>query len=131
LASEASTSLAPDTSLAFVARLWWPDGVVKCPRCQAAEATFLSTRRLWKCRACKKQFSAKVGTIESVSTRAAGGGRSGQVAFIHEYLPPRLPGGNRRAKGYVKLDFSSCLPESRRRLGRRPGETIASRAGIL
>src|SRR5579864_950670 len=53
----------PDTSLAFVARLRWPDGVVKCPRCEAAEATFLSTRRLWKCRACKKQFSAKVGTI--------------------------------------------------------------------
>ena len=53
----------PDTSLAFVARLRWPDGVVKCPRCAAAEATFLSTRRLWKCRACKKQFSAKVGTI--------------------------------------------------------------------
>lgn len=53
----------PDTSLAFVARLRWPDGVVKCPRCCAAAATFLSTRRLWKCRDCKKQFSAKVGTI--------------------------------------------------------------------
>jgi transposase-like protein len=53
----------PDTGLAFVARLRWPDGVVACPRCQAAEATFLSTRRLWKCRSCKKQFSAKVGTI--------------------------------------------------------------------
>src|SRR5579864_6785038 len=53
----------PDTSLAFVARLRWPDGVVKCPRCEAAEATFLSTRRLWKCRACKPQFSLKVGTI--------------------------------------------------------------------
>jgi transposase-like protein len=61
---EAVTFFAdPDTSLAFVARLRWPDGVVRCPRCQAAEATFLSTRRLWKCRACKKQFSAKVGTI--------------------------------------------------------------------
>ncbi|HVT57178.1 MAG TPA: IS1595 family transposase [Thermoanaerobaculia bacterium] len=54
---------SPDISLAFVARLRWPDGVVTCPRCEAAEATFLSTRRLWKCRSCKKQFSAKVGTI--------------------------------------------------------------------
>jgi transposase-like protein len=53
----------PDTSLAFVARLRWPDGVVTCPRCHEAQATFLATRRLWKCRACKKQFSAKVGTI--------------------------------------------------------------------
>jgi transposase-like protein len=54
---------SPDISLAFVARLRWPDGVVTCPRCAVAEATFLSTRRLWKCRSCKKQFSAKVGTI--------------------------------------------------------------------
>src|SRR6202023_394854 len=61
---EAVTFFAyPDTSLAFVARLRWPDGVVKCPRCEAAEPFFLSTRRIWKCRACKKQFSAKVGTI--------------------------------------------------------------------
>jgi transposase-like protein len=52
----------PEVSLAFVARLRWPDGVA-CPHCQATEPSFLSTRRIWKCRACKKQFSAKVGTI--------------------------------------------------------------------
>jgi transposase-like protein len=52
----------PDNCLAFVARLRWPDGVT-CPRCHAPEPSFLSTRRLWKCRSCKKQFSAKVGTI--------------------------------------------------------------------
>jgi transposase-like protein len=51
-----------DTSLEFTVRLRWPDGV-SCPHCQAAEPFFLSTRRIWKCRACKKQFSAKVGTI--------------------------------------------------------------------
>jgi transposase-like protein len=51
-----------DISLAFVARLRWPDGVT-CPYCQAPEPSFLSTRRIWKCRSCKKQFSAKVGTI--------------------------------------------------------------------
>lgn len=48
--------------LSFVAGLRWPNGVV-CPRCGVAEPSFLSTRRLWKCRDCKKQFSAKVGTI--------------------------------------------------------------------
>jgi transposase-like protein len=53
----------PDASLAFMVGLRWPDGTVTCPRCKAAETSFLSTRRLWKCRACKKQFSAKVGTI--------------------------------------------------------------------
>ena len=34
-----------------------------CPHCQAPEPSFLKTRRIWKCRACQKQFSAKVGTI--------------------------------------------------------------------
>jgi transposase-like protein len=53
----------PDASLAFMVQLRWPDGAVICPRCKAAETSFLSTRRLWKCKGCKKQFSAKVGTI--------------------------------------------------------------------
>src|SRR6202035_704018 len=52
----------PDTSLSFVANLRWPNGAI-CPRCGEAEPLFLATRRLWKCRGCKKQFSAKVGTI--------------------------------------------------------------------
>src|SRR6266849_3481065 len=51
-----------DVSLAFVAKLRWPNGVT-CPRCAAGETSFLSTRRIWKCKGCKKQFSAKVGTI--------------------------------------------------------------------
>ena len=34
-----------------------------CPRCGAGEHSYLSTRRLWKCKACKRQFSVKVGTI--------------------------------------------------------------------
>jgi transposase-like protein len=51
-----------DNCLAFMVQLRWPDGIT-CPRCQAPEPSFLSTRRLWKCRACKKQFSAKLGTI--------------------------------------------------------------------
>jgi transposase-like protein len=28
-----------------------------------ASHSYLTTRRLWKCKACKKQFSVKVGTI--------------------------------------------------------------------
>jgi transposase-like protein len=46
----------------FVAKLRWPDGPV-CPRCGSSEYSYLTTRRLWKCRGCKKQFSVKVGTI--------------------------------------------------------------------
>jgi transposase-like protein len=51
-----------DVSNAFVASLRWPNGPV-CPRCDGKEHSFLTTRRMWKCRACKKQFSVKVGTI--------------------------------------------------------------------
>jgi transposase-like protein len=46
----------------FVAALRWPDGPV-CPSCQGTEHSYLTTRRLWKCKACKRQFSVKVGTI--------------------------------------------------------------------
>lgn len=51
-----------DRALQFVAALRWPNGAV-CPLCESKEATFLSTRRIWKCRSCKKQFSVKLGTI--------------------------------------------------------------------
>jgi transposase-like protein len=46
----------------FVAGLRWPNGPV-CPRCLGREHSYLTTRRLWKCKGCKKQFSVKVGTI--------------------------------------------------------------------
>jgi transposase-like protein len=46
----------------FVAKLRWPDGPV-CPRCEGTEHSYLTTRRLWKCKGCKRQFSVKVGTI--------------------------------------------------------------------
>jgi transposase-like protein len=53
----------PDVGLAFVANLRWPSGDVTCPRCDQGNPMFLQTRRVWKCRGCKKQFSVKVGTI--------------------------------------------------------------------
>jgi transposase-like protein len=52
----------PEVCVEFVAGLRWKDGPV-CPRCEGTEHSYLSTRRLWKCKACKKQFSVKVGTI--------------------------------------------------------------------
>lgn len=51
-----------DIALTFMAGLRWPHGVA-CPHCGGAEPSFLKTRRIWKCKACKKQFSVKVGTI--------------------------------------------------------------------
>jgi len=52
----------PDTCVAYVAKLRWPDGPV-CPACEGRDHSYLSTRRIWKCKNCKKQFSVKVGTI--------------------------------------------------------------------
>jgi transposase-like protein len=51
-----------DLALDFMAKLRWPNGVV-CPHCEATEPGFLATRRIWKCRECRKQFSIKVGTV--------------------------------------------------------------------
>src|SRR5438132_2140116 len=52
----------PDVAVDFVAKLRWPDGP-KCPACGGKDHSYLKTRRLWKCKACKKQHSVKVGTI--------------------------------------------------------------------
>ena len=52
----------PDNALQYLAAKRWPDGVT-CPYCEAGEPMFLSTRRIWKCRKCRTQFSVKVGTI--------------------------------------------------------------------
>jgi transposase-like protein len=46
----------------FLTSLRWPNGV-KCQHCESKELSFVSTRRIWKCKKCKKQFSVKVGTV--------------------------------------------------------------------
>ena len=51
-----------DVAHEYVVALRWPGGPV-CPRCGATEHSYVSTRRLWKCKACRRQFSVKVGTI--------------------------------------------------------------------
>ena len=47
----------------FFANLRWENGIAICPRCESDKTSFLSTRNVWKCKACKKQFSVKIGTI--------------------------------------------------------------------
>jgi len=51
-----------DVCTDFVAKLRWPNGPV-CPRCKGTEHSYLTTRRIWKCKSCKRQFSVKLGTI--------------------------------------------------------------------
>lgn len=47
----------------FFAEFRWENGIAVCPRCESDKTSFLSTRNVWKCKGCKKQFSIKVGTI--------------------------------------------------------------------
>jgi transposase-like protein len=53
-----------DIARDFLAGLRWPDGPV-CPveGCGSTNVGFLKSRKIWKCRGCRKQFSVKVGTI--------------------------------------------------------------------
>lgn len=56
-----------DVAHDFMVRMRWPNGV-RCPHCQSDKVKFTKTkgdkpRRLWNCHGCKKQFTAKVGTI--------------------------------------------------------------------
>ncbi len=53
----------PLTCVQEVAQVKWPKGEPVCPRCEGKKHSFLKTRLMWKCSACKKQFSVKVGTI--------------------------------------------------------------------
>jgi transposase-like protein len=53
----------PDRALEFLVNFRWPNRKPTCPRCDCTEVSFISTRRVWKCKGCKKQFSVKVGTV--------------------------------------------------------------------
>ncbi len=54
----------PDVCLDYMVQSRWPRGVT-CPTCGSMEVSFVSTRRIWKCKSkhAKQQFSVKVGTI--------------------------------------------------------------------
>jgi transposase-like protein len=52
-----------DNALNYMSMLRWPDGEPVCPLCGSTESSFISTRRIWKCKGCKKQFTVKRGTI--------------------------------------------------------------------
>ena len=52
-----------DKAFGFMVSLRWPEGKVSCPHCKSEKVSFLKTRKIWKCMGCRKQFSAKVGTI--------------------------------------------------------------------
>ena len=50
-------------SFEYMKRVRWPDGVVTCSHCGSARHSFLTTRKIWKCLDCRKQFTIRLGTI--------------------------------------------------------------------
>jgi transposase-like protein len=58
----------PEAAAEYLESIRWPNGVV-CPHCGEGERepyrlkSKATKRRLWKCRACRKQFTVMVGTI--------------------------------------------------------------------
>lgn len=54
----------PEVAHRFAIEQRWPNGVT-CPRegCRSDKVQYISTRRLWRCKGCGRQFTAKVGTI--------------------------------------------------------------------
>ncbi|OFW06622.1 MAG: hypothetical protein A3H96_13245 [Acidobacteria bacterium RIFCSPLOWO2_02_FULL_67_36] len=50
---------------AAVVAVRWPDGVVRCPRCDSERVTYLANARVWKCYEghARAKFSLKVGTV--------------------------------------------------------------------
>ncbi|MBI4465132.1 MAG: transposase, partial [Acidobacteria bacterium] len=53
----------PSRCFEYAKQLRWPNGKITCPRCGSEKHSFISTRRIWFCSGCKKQFTMKVGTI--------------------------------------------------------------------
>lgn len=41
----------------------WPDGVIVCPKCGGDRVGEIKTRKMLRCKDCRKQFSYKVGSI--------------------------------------------------------------------
>jgi transposase-like protein len=53
----------PDVATRTLAAARWADAP-ECLHCHSRDRHFyISTRRIWKCRSCRKQFSPKAGTI--------------------------------------------------------------------
>lgn len=58
----------PNNAFDYLVAMRWPNGV-NCPHCIKAtgeihsRVSFLTTRKIWKCKECKKQFSVRLNTI--------------------------------------------------------------------
>lgn len=47
----------------YMRRIRWPDGKIACPACGGTKIGEVKTRRILRCKGCRKQIRSKVGTI--------------------------------------------------------------------
>lgn len=52
-----------DRCEAYMAEIRWPGGKPRCPECLSERIGTVATRRLLRCKDCRRQFSHKLGTI--------------------------------------------------------------------
>lgn len=52
-----------DVCHAYMVALKFPDGKITCPKCGGERVGNIASRRMLQCKSCRKQFSAKIGTI--------------------------------------------------------------------
>lgn len=52
-----------EVAFEFMKRVRFPEGKVACPLCKCERVSFLSTRKMWTCLDCRKQFTLRVGTV--------------------------------------------------------------------
>jgi transposase-like protein len=54
-----------ENCLNFMVKLRWPDGIVKCPRCESDHVIYMANQRKWKCyeKHASPTFTLKTGTV--------------------------------------------------------------------
>jgi len=52
-----------ENAFRFICMMRWQGGDAVCPVCGSKESYVLASRKMWKCKACAKQYSVRVGTI--------------------------------------------------------------------
>jgi len=75
----------PQVAHDFLVQIRWSNGVA-CPRtrCGSTAVAYMPKHRRWYCNECKRQFTAKLGTLFKDSPRptSAGSGRTNRFPFV-------------------------------------------------
>jgi hypothetical protein len=95
-----------DRAFRYAVEFRWPDARVNCPRCASDQHSFISTRKIWFCKGCKKQFTVKVGTIFEDSPIRTRQVDDGGVDDRHTLSPDFASRNTRRIPSSLCLCFA-------------------------